>query len=103
MWVFADIKSGNSWKVVDAIIADVNLPKVRSEVYPAGDSARFLSVLRAIRRVQGHPSSQDRGYTSSKSRYNCLLLHSNTKQDQNKGSNNVASTFNIRYVIRDSF
>jgi len=103
MWVLADIKSGKSWKLVNANVANVNPPIIQSEIYPTGNRTRFVAVLTAVRRVQAHPNSQDCGYTGSKSRYNCMWFHSDTRQGQNKGSNNVDSTFNIRYVIRDSF
>jgi len=48
MWVLVDIKSGKSWKLVNAIVANVNPPMIRSKVYPAGDRARLVAVLTAV-------------------------------------------------------
>jgi len=48
MWVLADIVSGNSWKLVNAIVANVNAPMIRSKVYPTGDRTGFVAVLTAV-------------------------------------------------------
>jgi len=84
MWVLADVKSGKLWKLGNDIVANVNPPMIWIEVYPTGHRARFVTVLTAVRRVQAHPSSQDRSYTNCNSRYSYRLLHSSTKQDHDK-------------------
>jgi len=72
VWVLAVIESCQSWKLVNAIVANVEPPMVQSEIYPAGNTAGFVAVLTAIPRVQAHPGSQERTDTRSKSRYDCL-------------------------------
>jgi len=48
MCVLADMKSGKSWKLVNAIIENVNPPMIRSKVYPTGDRTTFVIVLTAV-------------------------------------------------------
>jgi len=53
--------------------------------------------------MQAHLIPYDHDYTDSRSKYNSRQFHSSTKHTQGKESNNIDSTFNIRYGVEDSF